>query len=1378
MGKYVDKINLLHRYLFFMIACLITIQLSAQSKPIARFSHLTTAEGLSQSTVTCILKDKYGFMWFGTMDGLNKYDGYQFKIYRNKPSNKKSLPNNQIKSLYEDPHGELWIGTMGGGLARYDRDNDSFEHVIKPKRGKDRIDISVNAILEDSKGNFWVGTYSDLYLMDKKTHHLTRYQFKDAKGRTNTAIITSIFEDDRRNLWVGTENGLLLFNKEVHHSTYFTHTGERGSLSNNRVNVIAQDRDGSLWVGTYDGLNRFDYRTNTFTAYKKEKGSIHAISNNVVLAIVPSDDRKLWVGTEEALELFDYKTEKFTHYQNNVVDEESLNHNSIYSLLLDKEGILWIGTFAGGINKYDLNHTYFQLFKNFHVTSGQSTSTITSFAEQADGNIWIGTDGGSLNLWKRATNEFIHWDPDDKNGLNSFSVLSLLATRDKRSLWIGTYERGLKKLDLSTHTFTHYYKGNGALQLSNNTVYALAEDRLGNIWLGTNGDGINIIQKNSPEIKKYRVNGQANALNNNYIRAFYEDNNGDVWIATYGGGINIYHPANNSFTSYNRANSNIQSDIINVIYGDSEHTIWIGTIGGGLQYFDRQRKTFVSYREEQGLPSNIINSILEDNNRQLWISTNNGISRYSLDHHTFSNYNHYNGLQGKEFFAGADLKTSTGEILFGGINGFNILNTSNVRRNAHVPPIILTDFQLFNKPVVIGAKDSPLKRNINETKELKLAYDQTVFTIAFAALGYTIPEENQYTYLLEGFDKEWNYVGNNRRATYTNLDAGTYTFKVRAANSDRIWNPKETTLKIVVAPPFWRTTWAYCLYVLIIAVILYIVYLEIKSREKLKNDVLLERLAAKKNEEINAIKVNFFTNISHELRTPLSLILDPLRKIIHQDITMDQVKTYSKLVYKNAERLLNLVNQLLDFRRLETDIVSFKAHTINVVELISEICEVFKEHALVREINFSTNYADPVILLSIDEEKFEKILSNLLSNAFKFTPNGGKIEVVIKKNETLVEIHVIDSGMGIPEADRERIFEVFYKVDGVHPYENKSSGIGLALTKELVEMHGGKISVQSELGHGSDFVVHLSTQGIILQDEEKAFAARYEELLSPLLHYETEQTQVVKVKSDLKENRPIVLLIEDIPDLQAYIRHELSAYFQILSATNGLDGLDLARQSVPDLVVSDIMMPKMNGLQVCQELKADERTSHIPIILLTAKQTDDNKIEGYTHGADAYIPKPFTMDLLIARITNLLASRRKLRELFDKEQRQDISGKLPDQINLGEIDREFLHKAERLVEEHLNNTAFTVDLLAELLNMSRRQLYRKIKALTNQGVQEYILSINLKHARNMLLTGRYTIAEIAYTVGFSEPSNFSRSFSKYYGMSPKNYLEWAENQNK
>lgn len=1369
-----NKINTLRQCLCIIIGCFIGISLFGQSKPIARFSHLTTADGLSQSTVTCILKDKYGFMWFGTMDGLNKYDGYRFKVYRNKPSDKQSLPNNQIKSIYEDQAGNLWVGTMGGGLARYNRNNDSFEHVIKPQLGRDRIDVSVNAILEDSRGDFWVGTYADLYLLDKKTHQLTRYLFKDAAGVINSAIITSIFEDNRKNLWIGTKNGLYLLNKANRTCRYFNQTNAKGSISDNRINVITQDADEHLWIGTYDGLNRFDYRTNTFTAYKKEQKNSNTISNNVVLALYPSNDHKLWIGTEEALELLDYKKDKFTHYQNNIADEESLNHNSIYSLLLDRQGILWIGTFAGGINKYDLNHTYFQLFKNFHVTAGQSTSTITAFAEQADGNIWVGTDGGSLNLWKRATNEFMHFDPNDKNGLNSFSVLSLLATKDKRNLWIGTYERGLKKLDLKTHVFSHYYKGNGSKDLSNNTVYALAEDRFGNIWLGTNGDGINIIQKGNAEIIKYRAAEQTRMLNNNYVRAFYEDNNGDMWIATYGGGINIYHPTEKIFTNYSRTNSNIQSDIINTIYGDSENNIWVGTIGGGLQRFDRQHKNFVCYREEQGLPSNIINSILEDNHRQLWISTNNGISRYSLANKTFSNYSLYNGLQGKEFFAGAELKTSTGEILFGGINGFNILDASSIKRNIHAPPIVFTDFQLFNKPVVIGAKESPLKQNINETEEIALAYNQTVFTIEFAALGYTIPEKNHYAYLLEGFDKEWNHVGNNRRATYTNLDAGTYIFKVRAANSDGIWNPKETTLKIVVNPPFWRTAWAYLLYVVFIAGVLYMLYLEIKSREKLKNEVIFERLTAKKSEEINQIKVNFFTNISHELRTPLSLILDPLRKIIHQDISMEQAKTYSKLVYKNAERLLNLVNQLLDFRRLETGVAAFKAHTINIIELISEISETFEEHALTRQIAFSVDYTEHTILLAIDEEKFEKILSNLLSNAFKFTPNGGTIKVDVRKENAMVEIRVIDSGLGIPEVDQDKIFEIFYKVEGVNPYENKSSGIGLALTKELVEMHGGRIAVWSEVGRGSSFVVYLPINGSDENYKHDAAPVQYEELMLSLLDNRTEKKHLTDdAAENLKEDKPIILLIEDNPDLQSYIQHELSTYFELVGASDGVDGLEQARQLIPDLVVSDIMMPKMNGLQVCQQLKGDERTSHIPLILLTAKQTDDNKIEGYTHGADAYIAKPFTMDLLIARINNLLDSRKKLRELFAKEHTEETTN-----LNkLGEIDREFLRKAQVLVEENFNNTAFNVDLLAALLNMSKRQLYRKIKALTNQGVQEFMLSISLQHARNLLLTENYTIAEIAYAVGFSEPSNFSRSFAKYYGMSPKNYLEHSKKRN-
>jgi len=1321
-----------------------------------------------------MLKDRYGFMWFGTMDGLNRYDGYRFKIYRNDPKDRFCLPNNQIKSIYEDRDGDLWIGTMGGGLVRYNRNNDSFIHVIKPSTDRNMLDISVNAILEDSKGNFWVGTYSNLYLLDKRTYKLNQFVFKDVNGFLTDAIITAIFEDSRQHIWIGTKNGLYQLNKEKRTVRHFKQSNKPGSLSNDQVNTICEDDEQQLWIGTYDGLNRYNHRTNTFSVYKKVQNDQNSISNNVVLTLCKAIDNQLWVGTEEALELFDYKKEIFTHHRNNTGDEESLNHNSIHSLLQDNQGILWIGTFAGGINKYDQNHTYFQLFKSFHITFGGSSSAITSFAENTDGDVWIGTDGGSLNLWKRETNEFVHYNPNDKNGFDSFSVLSLLLSKDKRSLWIGTYERGLRKLDIKTNTFSYYYKGDAINQISNNTIYAIAEDRYGNIWLGTNGDGVNILEKDTGTIIKYKAKNDPGHLNNNYIRAFYEDKMGNMWIATYGGGLNIYNPDLKSFTNFNRTNSNLQSDIINIIYGDSGGDIWVGTIGGGLLRFDQTGKNITVYTEEDGLPSNIVNSIFEDDHKQLWVSTNNGVSKLALNGNTFSNYGLYNGLQGNEFFKGAGLKTSSGEILFGGINGFNVFDTSSIKHNRNTPPIIFTDFQLFNKPVLIGAQGSPLKQNINEITEIELSHDQSVFTIEFAALGYTIPENNQYAYLLEGFDKEWNYVGNNRRATYTNLDAGTYLFKVRAANNDGIWNPTEASLKISITPPIWRTGWAYLIYILTIAFILYILYLEVKSRERLKNEVLFERLSAKKNDEINKLKVNFFTNISHELRTPLSLILDPLRKIIYQDISLEQAKRYGQLAYKNAERLLRLVNQLLDFRRLETGVTQFKAHKINLFSLINEITETFVEHAAVREIDLSIEFESKELIADLDEDKFEKILCNLLSNAFKFTDNGGKIRIVTKVINGIIEIHIIDSGLGIPEEELDKIFDIFYKVDSTSPFENKSTGIGLALTKELVEMHGGKIIVSSKLGYGSDFTICLplrvdKTEAPILQEPSVAVP-------QALIPVATIANALPGQRQDnTVGDKPILLLIEDNIDLRSYIYQELSPHFQVSETVNGVEGLETARQLIPDLIISDIMMPVMDGLTLCKHIKSDERTSHIPLILLTAKQTDDNKIEGFTQGADAYIVKPFTMDLLIVRINNLLDSRRKLRELFAKNTVDKID--LQDDT-FTHIDRDFLRKVQVLIEENFNHPNFNVDFIAQYLQMSRRQLYRKIKALTNQSVQEFIITISLKKARTLLLTGEFTISEIAYKVGFSEPSNFSRSFTKFYGMSPKNYLDCQKRHSK
>ena len=1343
----------------------------AQTKNGVQFTRLNTLNGLSQSTVSCILKDRYGFMWFGTANGLNKYDGYKFKVYRNNAKDATSIISNDISCLYEDRAGKLWIGTSGKGLVLYDRSKDSFSSVgLSGKPDEILSDNAITSIYEDKKGNFWIGTFSNLNLLDRKTNKVTHFAYNPTDtGSLSSTIVSCLFEDSRGNFWVGTHRGLNLMDRKTGKFTkYFEQPNSANQISSDVITAIAQDKKGTLWIGTAGGLNQYNYAANTFRAYKANNQNPNALKSNAIHTICIGEGNTVWVGTEKALDLFDTNTALFTHYTKNPRDERSISHSSIVSLLVDGQGILWVGTFAGGVSKYDKNQSNFTLYRGFGLENSNS-NVVTSFAEAANGDIWVGTDGGGLYLWQLAYNYFMPYDAstNNKDKVGS-SILSLLLNRKKDRLWIGTYDKGVASLKVSTGEITYYH----ADKINSNSVYALLEDKRGNIWIGTNGGGVSVLNPVTKELKHFQNEPNKASLGNNFIRAFYEDVQGDIWIGTYSGGISVLNPSTNKFTQYNSFNSNLQSEIIYSIYGDTKNNIWVGTKGGGLLLFDRNKNNFRAITENQGLASSVVNSIVEDRQHNLWIGTDNGLSRFSPTSKALKNYTVVNGLQSNEFIPGSAFRTSKGDMLFGGLNGFNNFDPKAIRDNKRIPPVVITDFLLFNKSVPIANSNSPLKLNINETQEIVLSYDQSVFAIEFAALSYTVPEENKYAYMLEGFDEDWNYVGQERKATYTNLAPGKYTFKVKAANNDGLWNEEGTAMSIVITPPFWKTNWAYLLYFLTISGILYAIYVEIKSREKLKSEVLYQTITADKMQELNQLKLNFFTNISHELRTPLSLIVDPLRKIITEEMNVDQAKRYSRLVFKNATRLTNLVNQLLDFRKLETGHLQLEPKKIDVITLIKNVFEAFALRADERAITYVLDLKLTHLDAWIDSDKLDKILTNLISNAFKYTPDSGLITVSVNMNELLeengdaknvIEIHIKDTGAGIPSELKDKIFDIFYQVKDAERYEKESSGIGLALTKELVLLHKGEVFVNSVAGEGADFVVKIPVgEEHFLHSEPNSVQERNIGVES----FELDQVgnEVAMVSNEANSELPIILIVEDNEDLREYIAEELAGNYQVEQASDGFEGFETALKLIPDLVISDIMMPVCTGLELCMKLKTDEKTSHIPIILLTAKQTEENIIEGYTTGADAYISKPFNTQVLAVRIKNLLDSRKKLRELYAKKDNELPKPSMPD------IDVLFLNKAAKIVEENLSNMHFDIDKLAEELLMSRRQLYRKLSALTNQTAHDFITHIRLEKASDLLLTGNFTISEIAYQVGYSEPANFTRSFTKEYGMSPKKYV--------
>jgi ligand-binding sensor domain-containing protein/signal transduction histidine kinase len=1063
--------------------------------PRARFTHLTNLDGLSQSTVQAILKDRYGFMWFGTQDGLNRYDGYTFKIYRHQPHDSQSLRSSHILSLYEDRQGNLWVGTNNGALSMYDRKHDSFIHFKEMTAKGGTLSLkSVTTLYEDKQNNFWVGTYWKLNLLDRKTGKAIQFGSDPADPASlSDDGITSIYEDSKNNLWIGTINGLNLLDRKTKKFRRYLHDDNtHSSLSNNSVQAIAEDSRGRLWVGTKNGLNLFDASTGTFHHFTNDPADPTSLLNNQINSIADAGNGNLWLGTGNALEYFETDRQCFSHFQYNAHDESALKRNSaIMSMYYDKQGILWVGTYQGGVNKYDKHLTYFDLYKN-NPNDPQSLSfnTITSFAENAEGDIWVSTVGGALNLWKRSLNQFIRFNPDpnNKNSLSNWGLLCLYQSKKTGYLWIGTYGSGIDRYDAVTNTFKHYTKGNEHDQLNNDAIYAVFEDSHGDVWMGTNGGGVNVLNPVTEEIKKYLPDvNKHGSVAGNYVRCFLEDTKGNIWAGTTTG-LSKFNRSLNTFTTYDQGNTSLESDVIYSLCQDHKGNIWVGTLGGGLSLLDPQSGKTITYTTAQGLPDNTINSIIEDNKGMLWLSTNNGISQFNPEKNTYKNSSIHNGIQSFEFSQGAGLKTSRGELLFGGVNGFNIFHPGNLIENKNLPPVVITNFKLFNKPVVIGATKSPLQQDISQTKELILSYDQSIIAFEFAALGFTASEKNQYAYMLEGFDKKWNYVGSQRTATYTNLDAGEYILRVKAANNDGLWNEQETTLKLTITPPFWETWWFRSVIVILIAGSA-IGFYKLRINAINAHKLLLERqvqertesLAEKTLQEQHAryeaehagnelarknIEMEQFVYIaSHDLREPLRTttgFIEMFQKQYKGKLD-EKADNYLNFILRSTDRMKVLINDLLDYSRIGND---KKYEEVNCETLLRDVLADLSVAVTEAE---ATVTSDPLPVLHAYRTNLKQLFQNLITNAIKFRKKGipPRIHITAIQKNGYWEFAFKDNGIGVEDKHKEKIFVIFQRLHNRTEYEG--SGIGLAFCKKIVEMHQGNIWLESELGKGSIF---------------------------------------------------------------------------------------------------------------------------------------------------------------------------------------------------------------------------------------------------------------------------------------------------------------------
>jgi signal transduction histidine kinase/ligand-binding sensor domain-containing protein/DNA-binding response OmpR family regulator len=1382
----VNKVHIVCLLVVFSFLLISKISFPQYEK--VNFEHIRVEDGLPVNSVTCILQDHLGFLWLGTQSGLVKYDGYSMTVYRPETDDTSSISGGNIRVLCEDHTGTLWVGTKRGGLNRFDRATETFTHYKYSEGDTTTLNSNnVKTIYNDKDRRLWIGTDTGLNLLNTQLDNFSHYflfnsdtiqRTSSNSARIKSGTVNSIIEEPiSGNLLIGSNlPGLWSFNmtSKIFSRSDLPYSDQE--FDHTSINAIHQTKDGTIWMGTSNGLARFDQQSNQLHFFQPVPSSNYNPVNDYK-SMVEDQSGLIWVGTYgQGLACFNPQTEKFQRHQYDKFDTYSLYGYWIFSLYEDRSGILWVGIDDGGLDKWDKKKWKFKHYKHNPLNSNSLCENwVASICEDNNGMIWVGTEGG-LNKYDRKENIFKHYfhDPLNPNSLSSDSIWSIVEDPDESGvLWIGTWKDGLNKFDLAKRTFTHYQNDpTDANSLSHNSIISMLFDHDGLLWIGTWGGGLNRFDRKTNRFTSFQHDpNDPNSLSHNQISIIYEDRKGTLWIGTDGAGLNRFERNTETFIKYRSlVNDDLPSSVMS-LYEDQKGNFWIGTYRNGLYLFDRNKGVSVkNYDEKNGLANNFLTAILEDDSGNLWISTSNGISTFNPITESFRTYGILDGLAGVRFNR-SSFKSQSGEMLFGGQDGLNIFHPDSVRDDPFPPQVLIDKVSLFNRP---GEKLA-FEKYISELDEIKLTYNQNDLRFDFVGLHYGAPEKNIYAYKLENYNDNWIDASTQRNATFTNLDPGEYIFRVKAANRDGIWNEEGASIKLIILPPLWATTFAYIVYALLVFGIIYVTWKLQVKRIRIKHGYEMSRFEAEKLHEVDEMKSRFFANISHEFRTPLTLIFGPAKDISEKAKDVD-IKQSAGIIRRNASRLHGLVNQLLDLSKLEAGRMTLEASEQNIIPLLKGLVLSFTSFAERKKITLKLNTVKENIDVYIDKDKVEKIITNILSNAFKFTHEGGKIDFTVEKLIKEVEIKIIDNGVGIPKERIDKIFDRFYQVDGSHTRESEGTGIGLALTKELVELHKGKIKVESKEGEGTTFTVllplgkeHLKSEEIC--EEVKGKKEDKEVTLTADMIPEPESRKE-KADTDLlfETDKPLLLIVEDNTDVRKYIINHLEDEYRIQEAVDGADGLEQSVNHIPDLIITDVMMPKMDGFELCSKLKTDERTSHIPIIILTAKATSKDKIEGYETGADDYIMKPFDEKELRVRIKNLIDQRKKLRENFKKEGLIDLENK-----NITSVDKIFLQRTVEVIDNNLSDSTFGVESFARELAVSRSLLHKKLVALIGEPPSEIIKRVRLRKAAKLIENKAGNISEIALEIGFNNPAYFSECFKKQFGESPLKYQQRFSN---
>ncbi|MCF0041491.1 hybrid sensor histidine kinase/response regulator transcription factor [Dyadobacter fanqingshengii] len=1363
----------MNKLMYFWLVLLLLLcsgGMFAQSNPF-RSEHLSTVDGLSNNFISAICQDREGFMWFGTADGLNKFDGYQFTAFQFDPAaGNKTLQHTIITDVHEDRKGRIWVVTMGGGLHQVDKRTGHVTAYNQHPALSYYWNVHFN-LFEDRQGILWLGTPLGLLRFEPETKNFTQYPME----RVNHII----GQDTRGDLIVEVKSRGQLFRFDPRTGLFtpirinlpkLTHnpniwrraaSGRQFALPYQADKPVSPyafllDKSGELWIGTEgNGLFRVKIAGDMLTpiAYNP-KGLVYQTIYES--GIFEDSAGFVWISSPKGLQQINTKTNELITYQSDPTQPGSLSSNDVRAIFRDRTGTVWIGT-DNGINQLGAKPKAFRTYPTHLPPSPVRLPEYNFQAVLQDhtGTTWLGSLQKGLYRVETATGKLQHIRANSKDPLSlSSEGVSTLFEDHADQVWVSTKE-ALHQLDRESGTFKRY--------TTQVPVMCMDEDRDGNLWIGGSVGLKGAIGRLNPitgQIYYYtrdvlQPKSEAAMTSNRTLSHFLildimVSRTGNIWIAT-AQGLNKLDPATGNFTYYqaNQAQSSgtLTDNWVRALHEDKEGILWVGTNHGGLNRFDPVTNKFSHYTINNGLPSNQVVSIAPDNLGSLWLGTGHGISQFNPSTRQFRNFDVRDGLPDNECNLGS-VHSRQGKLLFGTINGAVDFEAAQILKNTVIPPIHLTGLTVQEKrqPIPAGA--------------LELPHNQNFVSFEFVSLNYDAPEKNQYAFQLVGLDKEWIFTGNHRFARYTDLRPGSYTFRVKGSNNDGIWNQTGTSLRVIVHPPWWKTGWAYALYAALMLALIWLARQQLIKRERLRTQLRFERLAAEKLQEIDTLKSDFFTNLSHEFRTPLALIKGTISKLQSAPVTAHDADY--QLIDRQSDQLLDMINQLLDLSKLEAGKLTLNHQATDLNSFLKELAGSFIALFESRGIIYRFTFPMQPVRVQADQDKLTRILSNLLSNAAKFTPAGGQVQFSaiaadIQYNTLSLRITIQDTGIGIPSHQLPHIFDRFFQADRSMTRSYGGTGIGLALVKELVEFLGGTISVESAEGEGATFTLGLPFS-IINQEQETGKTV-------PFTFTHSSISLIQEAKSESAGGKAQLLIIEDNADLRNFLVDCFSPAYQTLAADNGNDGFNCAVKHLPDLIISDIMMPGTNGVELCRRLKTDERTSHIPVVLLTAKTGTQSKLAGLETGADEYLTKPFVRQELVIRVKNLLDGRRKLRERFSKQLVLH-----PSELTVTSIDEKFLQSVFALLEKNLSNAEFDLNSFCQEMGMSQTHLHRKLTALLGQSANELIRSFRLKRAASLLSQKHGNVSEIAFMVGFTSPNYFTKCFREEFGQTPTEYV--------